>query len=202
MTLNEECFWYERVFTELFFKRLIMNWIQFFFDKVISLFAICVKRSRATDAKQQDVWASLERGFKEEKNFLMLCKHNINYDFMKTSCVGDIGTVRLHVCCITYKPRNTLSADVNEWEFSRFAISVRVLEPRRLKPLHPLRRTAVFPKAPNKDSLPVLIYHLEATEQLMTEIVILRKITLKLWNWKNFQRVSSLNYLSFCGKNS
>ena len=51
---------------------------------------------------------------KKKKNFLMLCKHNINYDFMKTSCVGDIGTVRLRACCITYKPRYALSADINE----------------------------------------------------------------------------------------
>lgn len=76
----------------------------FFFFRAISLFAICVKRSRATDAKQHDVEASLERVFKKEKVFLKPYKHNINYYFMKNSCVCDIGTVRFHACCITHEP--------------------------------------------------------------------------------------------------
>lgn len=40
-----------------------------FFFRAISLFAICVKRSRATDAKQHDVEASLERVFKKKSLF-------------------------------------------------------------------------------------------------------------------------------------
>jgi len=61
--------------------------------------------SRATDAKQHDVEASLMGQFEREETFLKPYKHNIYYYFKKNSCVGDIGdigTVTLHTCCITH----------------------------------------------------------------------------------------------------
>ena len=60
--------------------------------------------------------------------------------------------------------------------------------------LYPLRRTAVFPKSVNTDSLPMYnrIYHLKATDQLISkgtsaavkDVVIFRKINLKHKNEK------------------
>ena len=74
--------------------------------------------------------------FEKEETFLKPYKHNIYYYFMKNSCVGDIGTVRLHTCCITH---------INEWEV-RFAVKFETEFQTLARPFlsEKLQKDAVF----------------------------------------------------------